>query len=476
MGTGRPRHRKASSTRYTFSVRRWIVALVLVLLSCVPLFVSRSSGPELLRDSDTAVLLDAIRERHSPLSWFLGDWPLKNHFYRPVSTLSFEIDNALYGTQSAGYGQTQALLCILCVLALFWLVRELTDQPIIASTSAILFTLWHIHATGWLTACLRMAAWASLFAYLLPKRKLWPPLIGFLVFWLAADVSIPLSDIGSGVMAWLPGRTASVMTLFALIALAGYVRFERLTAQRFPAPEPIPLDPPATKGTLLQGAPARHPWVWLVISSAGLMAALGSYEQAVMLPVCFLISAVTLRSMRYRVRWIWQAVAWGILFGYLALRSALVPSEVSGYQAQQFRSGPDVWTSFGEYLFPSIRAFYAGLRTLSADVFDTGGVFGLLWVLPYAAFTGMAATAVSLWKSKQEPLIYAVFAMSFFAFLPMAWLKSFHHYHYWPMAFRAVLTVLLVVLAGKTLATAMSLPKMQAPQRPDPAPGSLPHP
>ncbi|RYG37669.1 hypothetical protein EON81_05960, partial [bacterium] len=107
--------------------RAWPGWLTIALCG-VAVWFSRVGSASLLQDSDTAVLLAKIRERGNPLSWFAGDWPLGNHFYRPVSTLSFELDNALYGNHAEGYGATNALLAIACIAALFWMLRELTDR------------------------------------------------------------------------------------------------------------------------------------------------------------------------------------------------------------------------------------------------------------------------------------------------------------------------------------------------------------
>lgn len=455
-------------------MRRWLIAFGLVILSCIPLVLQRATGPELLRDSDTAVLLQHIRERQAPLSWFAGDWPLQNHFYRPVSTLSFELDNALYGDQAAGYGLSQALISFACVLALFWFVRELTDQPLTASAAAILFSFWHWQIGAWMQTVLGALGLLCLAAMLLPKRKPLPAVRAFLVCWTAAVIVLPMGNIESRVVGWLPGRTASVMAVFALIALAAYVRFERLTAQRTAAPDPTPLDPPATKGTTQSMASQKHPWTWIVVSGVALLLSLGSYEQAVMLPASFTIVAVALRYKRYRVHWGWQAVVWGALMGYLALRHALVPSDVSGYQAQQFRTGQGVWISIAEYILPSATAVYAGVKAISPDVLSTTDFLGMFMIFPFSACLALISNVTTYWEARKDWLMpLTALLLAFFTYLPMAWLKYFDHYHYWPMAFRALLAVCLIGLAGKEFANAISLPRLQAPQRLDPAPGSL---
>jgi hypothetical protein len=73
-------------------------------------------------DSDTAVMLDAVKQ-HGALRWLFGDWLLENGFYRPVSSLSIALDYALYGEAGWGFRLTNWLLMILTVLGAWALVR-----------------------------------------------------------------------------------------------------------------------------------------------------------------------------------------------------------------------------------------------------------------------------------------------------------------------------------------------------------------
>jgi hypothetical protein len=71
-------------------------------------------------------------------------------------------------------------------------------------------------------------------------------------------------------------------------------------------------------------------------------------------------------------------------------------------------------------------------------------------------------------------LLLTAWAISIFAFLPMAWVQHFDHYHYWPMAMRAVFLTLLLPPIGRAVITAVSPRAELAPPRSHPAPGSLP--
>ena len=93
------------------------------------------------------------------------------------------------------------------------------------------------------------------------------------------------------VVSWIPARTASSMTVFALGAMALYARSLRLGSVRASS-LPSPLDPPATKGSIQSEARATTATWPLFVGSLILFAlALGCYEQAVMMPLLVVIVA-----------------------------------------------------------------------------------------------------------------------------------------------------------------------------------------
>ena len=451
-------------------VKRWIGACIAVVLSCFLILLHRATAPELLRDTDTKVLLATIRSKNSPFSWFFGDWPLHNHFYRPVSTLSFELDNRLYGSNAAGYGLTNALLCVACVLLLFWFLRELTDQPWIAAGGAILFAFQStalplpfgslLFYTAIVVGVIGLIRHGLKVRYWLPA-----PLV---LLYLALEIERG-SDLQQGTLDWLPGRTATVMTVFALAAMAAYTRYERLGAQRREL-DPTPLDPPATRTTKLQRKKVGASVFWPILSLVCVALALASYEQAVMLPAIMLAISVTMRNLRYQVRWGWQAGFWALLVGYLVLRKLVIPAGVSSYQAQQFRSGGGVRLSLMDYLLPCANG-YSGFMT---DL--EGGLLVLMTASPYLFILSVATNVTAFYQARRRWVwALAGYGMSFLAFLPMAWLKQFAHYSYWPLALRSLFTVMLALVAVDLTLIAWSPPTRQAPKRLDPAPGSLHH-
>lgn len=456
-------------------MNRWAIGLLLVLLACIPILTHRETGAHLLQDTDTKVLLETIRKEKAPFSWFVRDWPLKNHFYRPIPTLSFEMDNRLYGDNPAGYGLTNALLCIGSVLALFWFMRELTDDVALSAGGAILFALWNARGAGWLGPALAYSSWALLVLMLLPGRRPVPAVLAWLGAWFLAGEATGLRDLEHKVLDWLPGRTASVMTLFALLALACYCRYERTSATRVAAPDPGPLDPPATKGTAATRRSGKVALLWAVGSTLFLILALASYEQAVMLPAVLSGVALYLRLSGIRVRWGWVAAFWIVLGGYIWLRSSIIGWATSGYEAQAFHSGgaSSVAFALSEYVMPDLKWVWTYLSSIEWNL-------SLLFIPQFyqmllAVASAGAAAAITA-RGWMLPLVGL--SLSVLAFLPMAWLQpsDFHHYHYWPMAMRAVFVVAFAKVLGSWIVSAASRPAIQAPLRLDPARGSLPRP
>jgi hypothetical protein len=471
-------------------VRRWAIGFFVVLLACIPILVSRGTGRALLTDSDTAVLIQTIRERDRPFSWFVGDWPLFNHFYRPIPTLTFEVDTRLYGDNGDGYGMTNALIAIACVLALFWYFRELTDNAVLSAISASVFALWSGSTMmSGIAQMLDYGLYVPILAAVLllaralarhfkdPSQKVdFKPfriavyatlVLYYGIMELDGDMVCRVSRLSNRMIAWLPGRTASVMAVFCMVAMAAYARYERCSAVRR-MPEPSPLDPPATKSSK-PAKPMKAAWIWPALAIFATASALASYEQAIMLPASLLATAILMRMRGYRVRWGWQAAFWFLLLAYFVLRKEVIPPSVSRYQHQQLRFGPAVYSDIMGYVFPTWPAIQ---QTMAAGI----GPASFLVADTYTMVFNFVANFAGLVASRKK-FIFALagWALSILAFLPMAWVKPFVWYDYWPMAFRALFAVTVFWVGLDLLFSAVMPQKRQAPARRDPAPGSLPH-
>ena len=458
-------------------MKRWSIGFLLVLLTCVPIFLNFGRSQNMLEDGDTKALLVAIRARQRPLSWFVTDWPLENHFYRPVSTLTFELDNALHPNDAAGYGLTNAILVGLCVLVLFWFLRELTNNVALTSIGAALFALW---SGGVLYQQLALLPWAvaiaALVASLFPGRRL---VYGLIAFFTAAYLTVELypnlinakfDELSNAMIGWLPGRTASVMTLFALLSMATYARYERVSARELEVPV-SPLDPPATKSTDLSRRPSRLSFLWALLAVGAAAFAFGSYEQSVMLPAALFGVALSMRLQRYRVRWLWQIPFWGLLVGYLAVRHAVIPSDVSTYQQQQLRSGMTVYIAILDYMIPCASQAWRTISSLDTTEILVAIMVPQLWAVLFSLVSNVVAYIAA---HRRWVLALTGWALSVLTYLPMAWVKPFAHYVFWPMAMRSLFAATLIWVALDWFVTAASRPALQAPARPDPAPGSLP--
>ncbi len=439
---------------------------------CGWIFASRSTGPAQLQDSDTVALLDAVRARNDPLSWFAGDWPLENHFYRPLPTLTFEIDNALHANDGSGYGITSALIAIACVLLLFWLLRELTDSPVFTGLSTLLFAVWHVNP-GFCEPAkplfLMLAGLCLLGVLRGGRKKLGVCVIAALTCLFLGSQLSPIEHFSARIVHWLPGRTASVMAFFALVALASYARYVRVTSVVRPA-DPASTDVPATKSHR-QSFPSGKANLWLIAAFVGLLCAFASYEQSVTLPA-LLTGVWLLFSLNGKKSAWWPlTVFWLLLVAFFVFRMNILPPEASGYQQQQFRTGPGVWISLGDYLIPGLFATYLSMQgaTLTTILLVDG--------TPVAKALTLLGNLVSMVKAytdrEQRLYFFAFLLFAFGAFMPMAWLKPFGHYHYFASAFRAAYAVTLSIVVLRLVASAVSLPEIRAPRRPDPAPGSL---
>lgn len=474
-------------------VKRWGPWLTICLLAAGWVLSLRSTRPELLADSDTRVLLYALHREPNPWVWFARDWPLENHFYRPVSTLSFWLD---YQTRVAprlpagrlseaefmaalariapeaapGFGWTNAWLCALCVVLSFWLVRELSEIPWHAAGASLLFASWHGGGIAWLASVIVVLSWSSWLGLARGAgkwRDVLPAWLGGL--FLAATLG-PTSSFGQHAERWIPGRTATVMTAACLCAMAAFCRWARLSWSR--RVRPMRADSTPSTRMSVQTAPSRFSFLWLVASSVAVALALGSYEQAVMLPIVLLGCALILFAKDLRPRWWGLAPAFVLLFAYAALRFLVVPAGSSAYQEQQLRPTASALRSLAELVLPGsseTSPIFIGLGVGWEIVLTATFWASVILLVGNVAFWWL------IWKDRRRFETLGWFGVSILAFLPLAWVQQvFGHYHYWSSALFAGFWVLAIAAFLGGWATAISPPEFRAPPRPGPAPGSLP--
>lgn len=384
-------------------MRRKIAAVwwCVYALCGVVIFFYRAGDPTLLQDSDTVGILKGIQENPNWLSWFSRDWPLGNHFYRPVSTLTFVADS---GGDAARYGATNAVLVSLSVLGLGWvskLLAQLWRAPELLA-APILFTVWSL-SWGYRLAVPILVV----LAVLVVIRRDWRQL-GFLggIALLLLNELNGLSPLYTRMLAWIPGRTSSTMTVFFLPAVALVIAFWR-----------------------------RPHWALLVGACVMAFLALGSYEQAVMLiPVLGVLwLARPDIEMKSWTRWLLPLAA--VTIFYFGLRYAVIPRGVSGYQSQQLISGTGGFYALADVALPGVTSIYNFLSVVSV------GPLIFLAAEPYNLLLTILSPFIAIWfiaKSPRWRLVAGLWAASVLAYAPMAFFHQFEHYFFLPMAFRAL--------------------------------------
>jgi hypothetical protein len=397
-------------------------------------------------DSDTAVMLDAVRQ-HGALRWFTSDWLLENGFYRPVSSLSIALDYALYGESGWGFRLTNWLLMVLTAIGAWTLVRayaRLVGNPYaewLALGVGIALSLQQTGLTGiaakwsawWFVAAAVGVVWGAR-AWI--QRKAWnsptpipsPPLAR--EDWEAQASSLRvclplllalgalfwgfdrlLATEYARLITWVPSRTALLGTVFSVWAMYA----------------------------LVQGATGRR-WGWLAVGGALYLLALGSYEQ----PITLVAVVGALAFWRRRDWGGWGARVFAIVALcaalIVALRFALLPAEPTTYQNQQLRSslsGP-VFSLLTELLPPTAQwQYWRSVGThFEVLLVDRSGWDYLLGTLLYL---GVLA-AVWRWRG----LLGGAWLWHALAFLPMAFLHFFEHYMCLPQLGKTLFDVGLI--------------------------------
>ncbi len=139
---------------------------------------------------------------------------------------------------------------------------------------------------------------------------------------------------------------------------------------------------------------------------------------------------------------------------------------------QQLRQSLDVLLTLGDYVFPGARDIHVlivqlDLGLMSILITQASAMLTILafWV----AYPALGLALKKRWALRSEyAWLLAGYAMSFLAFLPMAWLKpfqSYNHYHYFSMGFRSLFAVMAVVVLVRVAVTAASPRARQAPTR-----------
>lgn len=366
---------------------------------------------------DLRELVRGLREERAPAwKWFVSDWPLHNGFYRPIPTLSVAFDDSLFGNDLNKYKIQNWVIALACSFGLLWFVWELFRLPWLALGSSVLFAAWQSGVENWLPIewlALAIAVVIAIYGIVFgrPSRFAWVLVAGAIAY-LGREFALVLqaADIGGRTfdyrtIAWPVGRTATLMTFFALISLAAYCRFERNRCNW------------ASLGALL-----------------ALALAFCSYEQAVVIPALHLACAIALRVQGVAVRWAWHIFPWAILALYASLHLTYLQVD-SKYRMQAARGYFGGIRDIVVWLFPS----YFGFRFIN-QVFDPNISIAVFALERYwKALADVAANIFGLVVARKK-WVYTGFGLlaAVGSYAPMAFQHPFSHYFHLPLAMRAI--------------------------------------
>ncbi len=379
---------------------------------------------------DQRVLLQQLRSEGSPITkWFVSDWPLYNGFYRPLPTVSFAIDDAIFHSDLNKYKIQNWLIAFASSLVLLWLVWELFYDRALAAGSAIVFAAWQNGLENWLPLYWLLLSLGLLIAiYGLAfgaSRRLWWLVCAGAVIFLGRELSLVLqsSDINQRsfdfrVVGWPVGRTATLMTLFSLSSLFAFCKYERL----------------------------RRPQ-WAILSIALLAMAIGSYEQVVVVPALLLACAIALRLQSVSVRWVWHVIPWVMIATYIWLHQAFLEVD-SRYRGQAMRGIRGGIRDIIGWIFPARRDL-----PMLAQVFEQYiGIYALAMELYWKALVDFLANVCGLIVARRR-LLQASFGLlcAVGSYAPMSFQHTLGHYFHLPLAFRAIFVVALLLATFELL-------------------------
>lgn len=400
---------------------------------------------------DAVVMVQRIEEAGNPWKWFVSDWPLYNGFYRPLPSLAFELDHALFGTNLVRFLILNQLVGVVCSFLVMWFAWELFRRPGAAVACGAVFAAWQagvqeilpIATVGWLAALslvvrpllhgrgdfFRWLVVAAVVAYAF--RELAAEI---------ADADVTRQSFSYRALGWSPGRTATILTMFALVCCAAYCRFERERQAR-----------------------------WCVLSLIGLAGAFLSYEQCVVVAGILLACGIALAVQGVRVHWWFHCLAWGLMLVYIALHRTYLPPDTR-YRLQAARGIVGGVRDIVRFLFPASRDLMLLWSNLGI------GISLLLIPLPYATTAQFAANVLTWMQARRQwlPLAFGLL-VSTGAYMPMAFQHFLAHYYHLPMAMRTVLVVWLFILAWELSFSAVSRRESQGVSTPAPAPHSPLH-
>lgn len=153
---------------------QWLLAILFVLAALPYLGIL---GNGFVYDDDTQLLrnpfvrnFNHLKQIFTTTVWsFQGGSQGVTNYYRPVMTLTYAACHAMFGFKPAGFHLVSILLNASVCCFLFWVVRRMFDDRVIAFVAAALFALHPVHteAVDWVAAVTDLeAAFFALLSFL----------------------------------------------------------------------------------------------------------------------------------------------------------------------------------------------------------------------------------------------------------------------------------------------------------------------
>lgn len=436
-----------SSNRY--GVRGWIAGLGLIALLNL-IAVGYWHYDDGLHNSfenlDTRVILQRLQQPHSIGAWFVGDWVLGNGFYRPLPSMLYQLDYWLWGANLLAWKWTNGLLATLNALLVVGVGWALSGRRALALLAGVVFTYWQ---TGLLPELPFWLGWVGLVAGVLwgwrvgdwRRGMLW----GCLAWTLVVDLRfIPtLPDIHQQTfayraMGWIPARTATLMTLFALLALVGACVYVRTGQVR-----------------------------WAALGLLGFLGALLSYEQAVGLPLLMGLCGLSLSRPQGTIprALLVPSLCLCLLIPYFAFYRTHIPTDTE-YHQQRLKRFTTLPETTLYWLIPTGRD--AIMQVDVALIAPFNCVMPAFWL----AQLGLVAYLVALREGLRARLGWVGWLGSLLAYAPLMPVLPLMHYYYFSAVFRAlwvgILLLCLLTLRPTTRATSVALVDAMCPRRSSP--------
>lgn len=436
-----------SSNRY--AVRGWLAGLGLIALLNL-IAVGYWHYDDGLQDSfenlDTRVILQRLQQPHSIGAWFAGDWVLGNGFYRPLPSLLYQVDYWLWGANLLAWKWTNGLLATLNALLVVGFGWVLSGRRALALLGGLVFTYWQ---TGLLPAPPFWLGWVGLAAGVLwgyrtgdwRRGVLW----GCIAFTLVVELRfiLTLPDIHQQSFAyravgWIPARTATLMTLCALLALMGGCLYARTGRLR-----------------------------WAALGLCGFLGALMSYEQAVVLPMLMGLCSLSVSRQQGAIprAWLLPSLCLCLLIPYFAFYRTHIPTDTE-YHRQRLKRFTTLPETALYWLVPTARD--AIMQVDVALVAPFNGVMPAFWL----AQLGLVAYLVALREGLRTRFGGLGWLGSLLAYAPLMPVLPLMHYYYLPSVFRAlwvgILLLCLLTLRPTTRAISVALVDAMCPRRSSP--------